>query len=87
VPLRALCGKNNKFTTDNTEKHKEQKPLCPLRDLCGKTINSPRRTQRNTEKKTSVPLRDLCGKNKKFTTENTEKHREKNLRAPLCPLW
>jgi hypothetical protein len=47
-----------------------------------KTINSPRRTQRNTEKKTTVPLRALCGKNDKFTTENTEKYRDKTLRAP-----
>jgi hypothetical protein len=26
VPLCALCGKNNKFTTESAEKHKEQKP-------------------------------------------------------------
>jgi hypothetical protein len=25
VPLRVLCGKNNKFTTENAEKHREKK--------------------------------------------------------------
>jgi hypothetical protein len=50
VRLRALCGKNNKFTTENTERHREKKTPCPSVFSVVKTINSPRRTQRNTEK-------------------------------------
>jgi hypothetical protein len=54
VPLRALCGKNDKFTTENTEKYRK-KTSVPLRALCGKTKNSPQRAQRNTEIRRSVP--------------------------------
>jgi hypothetical protein len=46
------------------------KTSVPLRALCDKTINSPRRTQRNVEKKTSVPLCALCGKTKRIKNGN-----------------
>jgi hypothetical protein len=73
VPLRALCGKKNKLTTENTERHREKNPPCNSVPSVVKN-NIPQRAQRNTERKT---LRALCGKKNKLTTESTERHREK----------